>query len=69
MSDNQHSAFIEPFVTLAQAAVQIGIPLFKLRRTARARLFPIYAFGNGRRLARMSEIIAAIERSRQGGER
>jgi hypothetical protein len=66
MSDSHDPPIVEPFVTLANVAKQLGLPLFKIRRAARAGLFPVYVFGNGRILTRTSEVVAAIERSRAG---
>jgi excisionase family DNA binding protein len=57
----------EPFITISEAATRLKIPVFKLRRAARAGQIPTYRIGNLRRLVRLSEIVAAIERSRQGG--
>lgn len=39
---------------------------FKLRRAAKRGLFPTYSILNGRKLVRLSEIVAAIERARTG---
>jgi hypothetical protein len=57
----------EPFQTLADAADQIGLPTFKIRRAAKRGLFPTYTLLNGRKLALVSEIRAAIRRSRSVG--
>jgi hypothetical protein len=57
----------EPFITLIAVAEQLGLPVFKVRRAARQGLFPTYSLLNGRKLARLSEVEAAIERSRSGG--
>jgi excisionase family DNA binding protein len=59
----------EPFLTIQAAAALLNLPVFKLRRAARRGLFPIYRIGNGRILVRLSEVVAAIERSRRGGDR
>jgi len=57
----------EPFRTLIAVAEQLGVPVFKIRRAAKRGLFPTYSLLNGRKLARLSEVEAAIERSRSGG--
>ncbi len=57
----------EPFITLKQAAEALGIKLYKIRRMAKDGEFPVYRAGNGRRLVRLSEVIAAIEASSKGG--
>jgi hypothetical protein len=62
------SPAVEPFITIRYAAELLGQPIFKVRRASRAGLFPTYRFMNGRRLVRLSEVIAAIERSRKGGD-
>lgn len=57
----------EPLLTIGAAAGRLSLPLFKVRRAAKAGLFPIYTLFNGRRLVRLSEVIAAIDASRSGG--
>jgi hypothetical protein len=58
---------VEPFVTLHEAASALNLGYWKLQRAARRGLFPRYSFLNGRLLVRLSEVVAAIEVSRQGG--
>lgn len=60
---------IEPFLTTKDAANRLGLSAVKLQRAARAGIFPTYRFQNGRILVRLSEVIAAIEATRQGGSR
>jgi hypothetical protein len=57
----------EQLLTFIAAAKRLGLPAFKIRRAANQGLFPTYSIGNGRKLVRISEIVAAIERSRSGG--
>ena len=57
----------EPLLTLKAAADRLSLPVFKIRRAAKAGAFPIYRLGNSRRLVRMSEVAAAVERSCEGG--
>ena len=57
----------EPLLTLKDIAIRLGLPAFKVARAARLGVFPTYFLLNKRKLARLSEVIAAIERSRVGG--
>lgn len=58
----------EALITLKEAAATLGLPYFKLQRAARAGLMPTYFVYNSRRLVRLSEVVAVINSSRQGGE-
>ena len=58
----------EKLLTFKAAADALGIPYFKIQRAARTRLFPTYWLLNGRRLLRLSEVVAAIEATREGGD-
>ena len=62
-----NAAAPEKLSTLTVAATALGLPIFKLRRAAKAGAFPVYRVGNGRALVRLSEVIAAVEQSRDGG--
>jgi hypothetical protein len=57
----------EKLLTFKAIASALGLPYFKIQRAAHAKLFPTYQFLNGRRLARLSEVIAVIDRSRMSG--
>jgi hypothetical protein len=57
----------EKLITLKQAGEALGLPHFKLQRAARDGIIPTYRIYNSRRLVRLSEVIAVIERSRSGG--
>ena len=57
----------EPLVTLKHAARSLGLPYFKVQRAAHAGLIPTYSVYNSRRLVRLSEVIAVINGTRQGG--
>lgn len=57
----------EKLLTYRATAEALGIPYFKIQRAARAKLFPTYRLLNGRRLLRLSEVIAAIDATRDGG--
>jgi hypothetical protein len=58
---------LEKLITLVVAATLVGVPVFKMHRAAKAGAFPVYKIGNGRALVRLSEVIAAIEASADGG--
>jgi len=60
---------LEPFITLGVAAKILGIPAFKMRRAAADGILPVYTVHNRRKLCRLTEVIAVIESSRQGGVR
>lgn len=57
----------EPLLTLKRVADELGLPVFKVVRAAKRGVFPTYTLFNNRKLARLSEVIAAIDRSRSGG--
>jgi hypothetical protein len=59
----------EAFVTLNVASKTTGIPLFKLQRAAARGFIPTYRFYNRRILVRVSEVFAAVEGSRVGGDK
>jgi hypothetical protein len=56
----------EPLLTLKNIATRLGLPTFKVTRAAKLGIFPTYSLLNKRRLARLSEVVAAIELSRTG---
>jgi hypothetical protein len=56
----------EPLLTLKAAAHRLGLPVFKIRRAAKLKLFPTYTLLNSRKLVRLSEVILAIEASGAG---
>jgi hypothetical protein len=58
---------IEPFLTFKQIADALRVPLFQVRRAAHLGLFPVYRLANKRRFARLSEVVACMERSKKGG--
>ena len=66
-SDRELGPSAEPFLTVRDAADQLGLPYFKVQRAVKAGLVASYRILNGRRLVRLSELIAAIEASRDGG--
>jgi hypothetical protein len=58
----------EPLLTLKAAAEKLGLPVYKVTRAARHGLFPTYFLLNSRKLVRLSEVVAAVEHSRRGGQ-
>ena len=58
---------VEPFLTLQQAAKELGVHVWALRRAVKAGTIPAYAPFNGRKLVRLSEVVAAINASKIGG--
>jgi hypothetical protein len=59
----------EKLITVKAAAEALGLPTWKLSRAAAQGVFPTYRLLNSRRLVKLSEVLAAIEASRQGGGR
>lgn len=57
----------EPLLTINAAATALGVHTWKLRRAIKAGLVPSYRLLNSRRLVRLSEVVAVIEASREGG--
>ena len=55
---------VERFITIREAAAQIGVHKWKLNRAVNQGLVPSYRFCNKRRLVRVSEVLATIEKSR-----
>jgi hypothetical protein len=58
---------VEPLRTIASISEELNLPAWKLNRAAKQGVFPTYTLLNTRRLARLSEVTAAIEATRQGG--
>jgi hypothetical protein len=56
----------EPYRTFKAVSEVTGLPVFKIRRAAKLGIFPTYTLFNKRRLVRLSEVVAAIERSHHG---
>jgi excisionase family DNA binding protein len=59
---------VEPFLTLQQAAKELGVHIWALRRAVKSGAIPAYQPFNGRKLVRLSEVVAAINASKTGGE-
>ncbi len=58
----------EPLLTIAEACGLFNLKPHILRRAIKARSVPSYRLGNGRIRLRASDIDAAIEVSRTGGQ-
>ena len=51
----------EKFVTVKEAALQLGLPYWKLNRAVNSQLVPSYTFFNKRRLVLISEVMNVIK--------
>lgn len=58
---------VEPYLTLQQAAERLGVHVWALRRAVKSGMVPAYAPFNGRKLVRLSEVVAAVNASKVGG--
>lgn len=58
---------VEPFLTLQQAAKELGVHIWALRRAINAGTIPAYQPFNGRKLVRLTEVVTAINASKVGG--
>lgn len=59
----------ERLMTLREVSQALSVPLFAVRRAAKNGEFPVYYIGNKRQRARLSEVIAAVDRrAKQGGD-
>lgn len=56
----------EPLLTLPEAAAQLGVPVSTLRRAVNAGHIPTHQLFNSRIRVRLSEVLAAIQMSREG---
>jgi predicted site-specific integrase-resolvase len=58
---------VEPFRTIDDTATILGVHVWALRRAIKRGQIPAYTPFNGRRLVRLSEVVAAIETAKIGG--
>ncbi len=63
----EHSG-IETLLTIQLAAEQLGVHIWALRRAVNSGSIPAYQPFNGRKLVRLTEVVAAINASKIGGE-
>jgi hypothetical protein len=66
-STNTTGSQLERLLTLKAAAEELNLPAFKITRAASAGIIPTYSLYNKRKLVRLSEVVAAINASKQGG--
>lgn len=59
---------IEPMLTIRQAANELGVHTWALRRAIKSGAIPAYQPFNGRKLVRLSEVVSAINASKIGGD-
>ena len=60
-------AGLERLLTIQEAAKALGVHPWALRRAVKSGTIPAYAPFNGRKLVRLSEVVAAIDASKIGG--
>ncbi|MEQ1940788.1 hypothetical protein ABMA32_00050 [Mesorhizobium sp. VNQ89] len=58
---------VESLLTIDKAAKELGVHTWALRRAVKSGTVPAYRPFNGRALVRISEVIAAINASKIGG--
>ncbi|WP_156653294.1 hypothetical protein [Methylobacterium sp. Leaf111] len=58
---------IEPFLTIKQASVQLGVHYWLLLRLVNSGGVLTYSFGNSKKRIRLSELIAVVEAGRKVG--
>lgn len=58
---------VEPFLTLQQAAKELGVHVWALRRAVKSGVIPAYQPFNRRKLVKLTEVVAYINSCRQGG--
>mgnify|MGYP000153282515 FL=1 len=70
MSDpaNYSVSHHEKFITLAKAAEAVGARCWQLQRAIKRGDIPSYSPFKSRKLVKLSEVVAFIEASRQGGD-
>lgn len=58
----------EKLINIQTAAKALGVHVWALRRAVKSGSIPAYQPFNGRKLVRLSEVVAAINASKTGGE-
>ncbi|TPL54942.1 helix-turn-helix domain-containing protein [Mesorhizobium sp. B2-4-4] len=59
---------VEPLLKIKEAAERLNVHPWALRRAVKSGAIPAYQPFNGRKLVRLTEIVAAINASKVGGE-
>lgn len=67
LNDPSNRIDVEPMLTIQKTAEILGIHVWALRRAIKAGTIPAYAPFNGRKLVRLSEVMAAINAAKVGG--
>lgn len=66
-NQNQHQRDQpEPLLTYREAAEQLGIPYYKIQRSAKLGIIPTYSLLNQKRYVRASDIIRLMQHSGDG---
>lgn len=61
---NEHKrAQPEPLLTYREAAKQLGIPYYKIQRSAKQGIIPTYSMLNQKRYVRASDIMRLMQQS------
>ena len=63
------SSAAEKLLTYKAAADALGVPYYKVQRAARGGLVPTYRLLNGRKLLKLTDVVAIVDASREGGLR
>lgn len=58
----------DKLLTIKQAAGEVGAKDWQIRRAVKRGLIPYFQPFNSRKLIRLSDVLAAIEASKKGGE-
>lgn len=58
----------DPLLSIKEAADLVGAKYWQLQRAVKRGLIPYFTPFNSRKLVRLSDVLAAIEASRKGGE-
>ncbi|TGV08750.1 helix-turn-helix domain-containing protein [Mesorhizobium sp. M8A.F.Ca.ET.173.01.1.1] len=66
-SPSEELGGIECLLTIQQAAKELGVHTWALRRAVNSGTIPAYRPFNGRKLVRLSEVVTAINASKVGG--
>lgn len=67
MSEPTTPISVEQMLKLSDAATALGVHPWALRRAVKAGKIPAYQPFNGRKLVRLSEVVAAINAYKIGG--